>query len=98
MVTTARVVTTDADQECLGRVDCRRLWLGYYQGRTHSRMLMVGGEQPVVRDALCRQWALTATPPSPAALPFPNLNHNAYSAGTNNSVIAVPTATPPIST
>ena len=53
--TTARVVTTDAGEEGFGRFDCRSLWRGHHQGCTCSREarpLMVGGEQPVVTDAL----------------------------------------------
>ena len=53
--TAARVVTADAGEEGFGRFDCHRLWLGHLQGRTRGRKvrpLVVGGEQPVVADAL----------------------------------------------
>ena len=53
--TAARVVTADAGEEGFGRFDCHRLWLGHLQGRSRGRevrALVVGGEQPVVADAL----------------------------------------------
>ena len=45
----------DAGEEGFGRFDGHRLWLGHFQGRTRCREvrpLVVGGEQPVVADAL----------------------------------------------